>query len=171
METNARDNVLSLLRRRGYTQAPVDFKLCPALERRLRDERGVEMDFAKIHAQYGDRLSFHGTLGTQTTMPYGSVEDVKKTVRANLTVAGSRGGLFCAPSHRLQPEVPTEVSFHKREQDLSAALRCRHGARAAFDQHGLCTNLNGYSLCVDVSLGQQPGGGSRMALVVGETRE
>ena len=64
------------------------------------------MDFAGIHAEFGDVLSFNGTLGTQSTMPFGSPEDVKETVRRNLRIAGSRGGLLVAPTHMLEPEVP-----------------------------------------------------------------
>jgi uroporphyrinogen decarboxylase len=66
------------------------------------------MDFASIHAQYGDRLSFWGTLGTQTVFPFGSPAEVKEQVRRNLEIAGAQGGLLCAPSHLLEPEVPWE---------------------------------------------------------------
>lgn len=64
------------------------------------------MDFAELHAQYGDRLSFHGTIGTQTTMPFGSPEDVRRAVFTNLDIAGAHGGLFVCPTHLLEPEVP-----------------------------------------------------------------
>ena len=66
------------------------------------------MDFAEIHARYGDRLSFHGTIGTQTTMPYGTPEEVRREVFRNLDIAGSRGGLLVCPTHMLEPEVPVE---------------------------------------------------------------
>lgn len=66
------------------------------------------MDFASIHAEFGDRLSFNGTLGTQTTMPFGSAEDVRNTVRRNLDLAGETGGLVVCPTHVLEPEVPWE---------------------------------------------------------------
>lgn len=66
------------------------------------------MRFADIHAEYGDRLSFWGTIGTQTTMPFGTPQEVKKAVRANLDIAGDKGGLLCAPTHILEPEVPWE---------------------------------------------------------------
>lgn len=66
------------------------------------------MDFAVVHAQYGDRLSFWGTVGTQTTMPFGSTQEVRDTVRRNLDIAGDKGGLLCAPTHLLEPEVPWE---------------------------------------------------------------
>jgi uroporphyrinogen decarboxylase len=64
------------------------------------------MDFAEIHEEFGDRLSFHGTIGTQTTMPFGTPEEVKKVVFHNLEIAGDKGGLLCAPTHLLEPEVP-----------------------------------------------------------------
>ena len=66
------------------------------------------MDFLKIHDQFGDRLSFNGTLGTQKVMPFGTVEDVINEVERNLRKAGDRGGLFCCPTHMLEPEVPWE---------------------------------------------------------------
>lgn len=66
------------------------------------------MDFEEIHAKYGDRLSFHGTIGTQTTMPFGTPEEVKETVTRNLRIAGEKGGLLVCPTHLLEPEVPWE---------------------------------------------------------------
>ncbi|MEI8242569.1 MAG: uroporphyrinogen decarboxylase family protein [bacterium] len=66
------------------------------------------MDFAEIHRQFGDKLSFRGTIGTQTTMPHGTPAEVKRVVWRNLEIAGSRGGLWCTPTHMLEPEVPWE---------------------------------------------------------------
>lgn len=66
------------------------------------------MEFENIHAQYKNRISFHGTIGTQTVMPHGTVEEVKKQVWNNLNIAGEQGGLLVAPTHMLEPEVPWE---------------------------------------------------------------
>jgi len=66
------------------------------------------MPFAEIHAKYGDRLSFNGTLGTQSTMPFGTPEDVRRVVHENLDIAGEQGGLFVCPTHVVEPEVPWE---------------------------------------------------------------
>ena len=66
------------------------------------------MDFEKIHAAYGDQISFHGTVGTQTVMPFGTPEEVKAYVKRNLDIAGKKGGLMIAPTHLLEPEVPWE---------------------------------------------------------------
>ncbi len=60
----------------------------------------------KIHEKYGDRLSYNGTLGTQTTMPFGTPDEVRAVVLRNLEIAGPAGGLFCRPTHLLEPEVP-----------------------------------------------------------------
>jgi uroporphyrinogen decarboxylase len=64
------------------------------------------MAFDEIHAMFGKKLSFNGTLGTQTTMPFGTPEEVQSVVYRNLEIAGSAGGLFCCPTHLLEPEVP-----------------------------------------------------------------
>ena len=66
------------------------------------------MDFQEIHDAYGEQLSFHGTIGTQTTMPYGTADDVRRAVFQNLDIAGRKGGLLAAPTHLLEPEVPVE---------------------------------------------------------------
>lgn len=77
------------------------------------------MDFSELHAMYGDRLSFHGTIGTQSTMPFGTADDVRKAVFEALDIAGDKGGLFVAPTHLLEPEVPVEnvVAYIKACRD------------------------------------------------------
>ncbi len=66
------------------------------------------MDFAEIKEKYGDIVSFHGTIGTQTTMPHGTPEEVRAMVFRNLDLAGEKGGLLACPTHMLEPEVPVE---------------------------------------------------------------
>lgn len=64
------------------------------------------MDFAALHRQYGNDLSFNGTLGTQSVMPFGTPEQVKAETRRVLAIAGPQGGLLPCPTHLLEPEVP-----------------------------------------------------------------
>lgn len=107
-----RENLLNLYRRKGYhTCGYVE----PLIENLI--EAGVDilnpvqpecMAFDAIHARYGSRLSFNRTLGTQTTMPFGTPAEVRSAVFRNLERAGAGGGLFCCPSHVLEPEVPWE---------------------------------------------------------------
>jgi len=66
------------------------------------------MDPEKIKEQYGDRLSFWGTIGTQTTMPFGTPEDVRNEVKLRMETVGKGGGLLLAPTHVLEPDVPWE---------------------------------------------------------------
>ena len=66
------------------------------------------MDFAKLHSLYGDVLSFNGAIGTQTTMPFGTAEEVREAVFRSLDIAGPNGGLLVCPTHLLEPEVPVE---------------------------------------------------------------
>jgi len=61
-----------------------------------------------IKQKYGDKLAFWGTIGIQTTMPFGSVDDVKRTVKEMIEGVGYDGGLVIAPTHMLEPEVPYE---------------------------------------------------------------
>ena len=60
----------------------------------------------EIKKLYGSSLSFWGTLGTQTTLPYGTPEEVKKTCIRMIETVGKDGGLLLAPTHMIEPDVP-----------------------------------------------------------------
>lgn len=64
------------------------------------------MSFEEIHEKFGNRLSFWGTIGTQTTMPYGTPEDVKNVMIKHLDICGKKGGILIGPTHLVEPEVP-----------------------------------------------------------------
>ena len=49
-----------------------------------------------------------GTIGTQTTMPFGTPKEVRREVRRMIEDVGRDGGLVIAPTHVLEPEVPFE---------------------------------------------------------------
>jgi len=66
------------------------------------------MNAAMIKNQYGDRLSFWGTVSVQRTMPLGTPDDVRSEVRARIREVGRGGGLILAPAHVLGPETPWE---------------------------------------------------------------
>lgn len=66
------------------------------------------MDFAEVHAKFGDRLSFWSTVGTQSTLPFGTPADVKAVVEKNLRICGAKGGIVIGPTHMVEPEVPWE---------------------------------------------------------------
>jgi len=66
------------------------------------------MDPVKLKEQYGDRLAFDGTMGIQTTMPFGTPEEVDRETKRMIETVGKGGGLIIAPTHVLEPEVPIE---------------------------------------------------------------
>jgi uroporphyrinogen decarboxylase len=66
------------------------------------------MDFKELHSDFGDKITFSGGIGTQTTMPFGKPEDVRAQVFKQLTIAGDKGGLLVEPTHILEPEVSWE---------------------------------------------------------------
>lgn len=66
------------------------------------------LDIDAVHREHGDRVTFDGTIGTQSTMPHGSPEEVKMRVREVIDKYGRNGGLIISPTHVLEPEVPLE---------------------------------------------------------------
>jgi uroporphyrinogen decarboxylase len=66
------------------------------------------MNPKEVKAMYGDKLAFWGTIGTQTTMPFGTPQEVRQAVIESIETVGYDGGLVIAPTHVLEPEVPWE---------------------------------------------------------------
>jgi uroporphyrinogen decarboxylase len=65
------------------------------------------MDVFALLEQYRGRLAFHGGLSTQRTLPYGTVDDVRRETR-RLLQAGQHGGYIFAPAHAVEGDVPLE---------------------------------------------------------------
>lgn len=65
------------------------------------------MDTFSLMKQYRGRLSFHGGLSIQKTLPYGSVQEVRDMTR-RLIDAGAEGGYIFSPSHAVPRDVPPE---------------------------------------------------------------
>ena len=61
-----------------------------------------------VQQDFGDRLVLDGTIGTQTTMPFGSPADVSKIVRERKKLLGRDGALTLSPTPVLEPEVPID---------------------------------------------------------------
>jgi uroporphyrinogen decarboxylase len=66
------------------------------------------MDPAQLKGEYGERLAFWGTVGTQTTMPFGTPREVRDLVKQRIETVGAGGGLLISPTHTLEPDVPWE---------------------------------------------------------------
>ncbi|MGI6415040.1 MAG: uroporphyrinogen decarboxylase family protein [Thermoguttaceae bacterium] len=69
--------------------------------------RSAGMDRARLVADFGDRLIFHGSIDNQRTLAFGSAEDVAREVRESIEIYRPARWI-CAPCHNLQPITPTE---------------------------------------------------------------
>lgn len=74
---------------------PIQWR-CPGMER-----EGLKRDF-------GDKVVFHGGVDNQWTLPFGTVEDVRREVAENIAVLGRGGGYILAPCHNIQALTPVE---------------------------------------------------------------
>jgi uroporphyrinogen decarboxylase len=67
------------------------------------------MDIFALKKEYGERLSFHGGIGVQSVMPFGTATQVRDTVRRTIEgMSAGGGGYLCSTAHMIRPEVPWE---------------------------------------------------------------
>ncbi len=70
--------------------------------------RAAGMDMARIKAEFGDRLSFHGAIDIQHTLPHGTPAEVQAEVRERCALLGQGGGYICTSAHYIQADTPLE---------------------------------------------------------------
>ena len=68
--------------------------------------RGLEREGLK--RDFGDRVIFHGGVDNQHTIPFGTVEEVRREVRDNFRILGEGGGYILGPCHNIQSVGPAE---------------------------------------------------------------
>jgi uroporphyrinogen decarboxylase len=66
------------------------------------------MDPVTLKDRFGDSLCFEGGVSVQTTLPFGSVDDVQGEVRHLIRTLGRNGGYILGPSHWIQAGTPPE---------------------------------------------------------------
>jgi len=78
-----------------------------------------EMDIAVLKNDFGDKLTFCGSVCVQTTLAFGRVDDVINEVERRKRLF-SEGGLFLGPSHAIQVGSPLEniIAFYKTAGSL-----------------------------------------------------
>jgi uroporphyrinogen decarboxylase len=66
------------------------------------------MPLDEIVERHRERLAFWGMIGTQTTMPFGTEEDVHCAIANLRTLAQDGVRIVVAPTHAIEPDVPWE---------------------------------------------------------------
>ncbi|MHB0874754.1 MAG: uroporphyrinogen decarboxylase family protein [Anaerolineae bacterium] len=66
------------------------------------------MDAAGLARTYGGRVCFHGSIDTQSTLPFGTPGEVREEVRRRVETFRPYGGFTIGPSQHLLPEIPIE---------------------------------------------------------------
>jgi uroporphyrinogen decarboxylase len=66
------------------------------------------MDPVAVKRKYGDRLTLHGTISVQDTIPCGSVDDVRNEVMTRIRTIGYDGGFIVSPENSIPYDAPLE---------------------------------------------------------------
>lgn len=66
------------------------------------------MDREALKKDFGDRLIFEGAMDNQHTIPFGTVEEVRREVCDNIRILGAGGGYILGPCHNIQVVGPPE---------------------------------------------------------------
>ncbi|MFH1086610.1 MAG: uroporphyrinogen decarboxylase family protein [Chloroflexota bacterium] len=82
------------------------------------------MDREAIGRNFSGRVSFHGGVDNQETLPFGTAEDVRQEVAYNLHTLGLGGtGYILAPCHNIQANTPLEniLAMYQAPRTLDTA--------------------------------------------------
>jgi uroporphyrinogen decarboxylase len=66
------------------------------------------MDFPRMKKEFGKQLTFWGGIGTQTVLPFGSPDEVRRETKTVIETLGRGGGLIIAPDQEIMADVPPE---------------------------------------------------------------
>lgn len=78
------------------------------------------MDPMEVKRRWGDRITLHGCISIQRTLPFGSADDVRREVEELIRECGASGGLVLMPSNVIQPDTPVEniIACYHTARDL-----------------------------------------------------
>ncbi len=66
------------------------------------------MDPAVLKKKYGNNICFFGGVAVQSTLPTGTLSDIRKEYDLLKNTLGKGGGWLCAPTHHVQLDTPPE---------------------------------------------------------------
>jgi hypothetical protein len=93
----------------------------------FQEETGVELEaLPKLKLPTGRKPILWGSMSVSRTLPFGTLEDVKREVERSIDILGPGGGHFLGPSNTIGPEVPFEnlLAMHEHARDYGLP-RCR----------------------------------------------
>jgi uroporphyrinogen decarboxylase len=84
------------------------------------------MERERLKQDFGSQVIFHGGMDNQYTLPFGSVEEVREEVFANIKLLGAGGGYIMAPCHNIQVVSPPEniVAMYETALEYGAGVGC-----------------------------------------------
>lgn len=68
----------------------------------------ANMDSFELKRKHGEKITFWGCVGSQSLLPFGTPDQIRRHVRKLADEMGRGGGFILAPSKPLQPETPLE---------------------------------------------------------------
>ena len=71
-------------------------------------ERGCINVHASLLPRYRGRLSFHGGLSTQKTLPFGTPDQIRREVKERIAIFGRGGGFIFNTVHNVQANTPRD---------------------------------------------------------------
>lgn len=80
-------------------------------------------DLPMLKKKYGKNLTFEGGIGTQTTLPFGTPEQVRDEIRQCRLELGKDGGLIMMTTKPIRPEVPVENAVATVETIIEEARK------------------------------------------------
>ena len=108
-----RDYVFAQIEHRQTDPVPyslaVEKEVAPALDvlESVQPEP-AGMNPYELKRQWGEKITFWGGLGSQSTIPFGTPEEIKAEVSKLRREMGRGGGYILAPAKALQPGTPIE---------------------------------------------------------------
>ncbi|MGA2478555.1 MAG: uroporphyrinogen decarboxylase family protein [Spirochaetia bacterium] len=64
------------------------------------------MDLKQLKREFGKHLTFWGGIGTQTVLPFGTPDDVRKETLSVMRTLGKNGGYIISPDQEVMADVP-----------------------------------------------------------------
>lgn len=93
---NCRDRFLAAINNQLPDRVPKFAEFTPEQLKNLKQQTGYDDP-----AEY-----FCYEMGAQSTIPFGTADEVRNEVRERIATIGRGGGLVIAPSHVIPPETP-----------------------------------------------------------------